>query len=379
MLHAAGHEAFLVGGCVRDCLMGQSPQDWDVCTAAKPAEIQACFAHAVTIHTGIAHGTVTVVSGGMPVEITTYRVEGPYSDGRHPDAVTFTDSLTEDLARRDFTMNAMAYHPAQGLVDPFGGQGAIAARQIVCVGDAAARFREDALRMLRGLRFAATLGFTIEPRTRDAMQRCAHLVHQISRERVHGELSKLLLGAFAGEVLAAQGEILMGAVPGIQPFCHDRLQPLAAVGIDALPAVAAVRLAAVFPTETEKHLTALKYSRSMTRDAAALGRLLTKEPSSARVEIKRTLCREGERITVLYYSVFGKEALVQDVLQSGECWHLKQLAVNGNDLMAVGIKPGKAVGCVLLNLLDLVIEERLENRREILLAYGRRMHENAPR
>lgn len=190
-LRQAGHAAHPVGGCVRDLLLGRTPGDYDVCTSAHPEQVMALFEH--TIPTGIQHGTVTVLTGDGPVEVTTFRREGGYADGRHPDAVTFDVGLTEDLARRDFTINAMALGPAGEVIDPFGGQADLKARLVRCVGEPDRRFSEDALRMLRAVRFAAQLGFAIQPNTEEAIRRNAGRMRQVSGERIKTELEKTLL------------------------------------------------------------------------------------------------------------------------------------------------------------------------------------------
>ncbi|MBR0153830.1 MAG: CCA tRNA nucleotidyltransferase, partial [Lachnospiraceae bacterium] len=190
-LEEAGHEAYIVGGCVRDALLGREPQDWDITTSALPEQVQALFRR--TIDTGIQHGTVTVMFGKEAYEVTTYRIDGEYHDGRHPDQVTFTRSLEEDLKRRDFTINAMAYNPKRGLVDLFGGQKDLAERVIRAVGDARERFSEDALRMLRAVRFAGQLGFAIEEGTLEGIRALAPTLAKISQERIREELTKLLL------------------------------------------------------------------------------------------------------------------------------------------------------------------------------------------
>ena len=203
-LRAAGHDAYIVGGCVRDSLLGRIPGDWDICTAARPEQTQAVFAGQKLILTGLKHGTVAVVLRGKPYEITTFRVDGGYADHRHPDAVRFVPRVEDDLARRDFTVNAMAWAPRRGLVDCFGGRADLAAGVIRCVGNPDARFREDALRMLRAVRFAAKLGCTIQPDTRAAILRNAGRTALVSGERIKGELEKILVSPapeWAGEVV----------------------------------------------------------------------------------------------------------------------------------------------------------------------------------
>ena len=223
-LQAAGHQTFVVGGCVRDSLLGRAPEDWDICTSAQPGEVEALFQGRRLLLNGKKHGTVAVVEGGKSWEITTFRCDGAYSDGRHPDAVRFVPDVRQDLARRDFTVNAMAWSPAAGLVDPFGGQADLRAGVLRCVGDPNARFAEDALRVLRAPRFAAQLGFALEPGTAAAARRCRGRVALVSPERIFTELDKLLAGAQAGRVLAQYGEILAGALPEILP-CIGCTQP----------------------------------------------------------------------------------------------------------------------------------------------------------
>ncbi|MBR5533460.1 MAG: tRNA nucleotidyltransferase, partial [Ruminiclostridium sp.] len=213
LLRVAGHEAWIVGGCVRDHLLGITPKDYDITTSALPEETKAVFSGFSVIETGIRHGTVTVMMEGEPLEITTYRVDGGYTDARHPDQVTFTRSLREDAARRDFTMNAMAYAPGEGIQDFFGGQADVQAGIIRAVGDPAVRFQEDALRILRGIRFAAVLGFALEPETEQAARQYAPLLQKVSAERIAQELGKLLCGKYAGRILATYPDILGQFIP----------------------------------------------------------------------------------------------------------------------------------------------------------------------
>ena len=223
-LHGAGYQAYVVGGCVRDSLLGRTPEDWDICTSARPDETEALFAGRRLLLNGKRHGTVAVVLDGHSWEITTFRQDGAYSDGRHPDAVQFVPSLREDLARRDFTVNAMAWTPDAGLVDPFGGQDDLAAGVLRCVGDPDTRFAEDALRVLRAVRFAAQLDFALDAPTAAAARRCRDSVRQVSPERIFTELDKLLAGPAVGRVLADCGEILGGALPEVLP-CIGCTQP----------------------------------------------------------------------------------------------------------------------------------------------------------
>jgi len=361
MLWEQGSEAFVVGGCVRDVLMGKAPSDWDVCTSARPEEIKRCFAAEKLIETGLSHGTVTVLMGEMPVEVTTFRIDGTYRDGRHPESVEFTRRVEKDLARRDFTINAMAFHPSRGLIDPFEGGKAIERREIVCVGAPERRFAEDGLRIMRGLRFAATLGFAVEGETLNAMKRCCGVLKQVSRERINAELSKLLLGFNADRVLSEYGDILREAVPGLVPAKVNHLP-------EQLPA----RLAAVFPADTKSHLQNLKFSGKIVSDTQALARLGAGKPPESETEIKRMLALEGEEITRMYLAMVGEEEAAERVLNSGKCWNLKQLAIDGRDLLGIGVPPGRDVGLLLEELLQLVIEEKLDNNRKTLLDYSRR-------
>lgn len=282
-LHGAGFEAYVVGGCVRDSLLGRIPGDWDICTSARPEETEALFSGQRLLLNGKRHGTVAIVLEGHSWEITTFRQDGAYSDGRHPDAVQFVPSLREDLARRDFTVNAMAWSPADGLVDPFGGQRDLSAGILRCVSDPEARFAEDALRVLRAVRFAAQLDFALDGPTAAAARHCRDNVRQISPERIFTELDKLLAGPAAGRVLAECGEILGGALPEVLPcigctqpgrwHCYDVWQHTAA----AVAAADTVSLAAAGDTHGPQvlrwaallHDLAKPLCRTETPDGAA--------------------------------------------------------------------------------------------------------------
>ena len=251
-LHEAGFEAWLVGGCVRDMLLGCAPKDYDLATSARPEETKAVFPGETVLETGIRHGTVTVLLEGMPLEITTYRVDGAYSDARHPDGVTFADNLRADAARRDFTINAMAYAPGRGLRDYFGGQADLRAGCLRAVGDPGTRFQEDALRILRGLRFAAVLDFSLEEETDRAARRYAPLLTKVSAERCAAELGKLLCGPAAGRILRAYPAVLGVVIPELLPMvgfahrnahhCYD-VWTHTAVAVDHVPPRLPLRLA----------------------------------------------------------------------------------------------------------------------------------------
>ena len=254
-LEEKGREAYVVGGCVRDSLLGQPPHDWDICTAATPQEVMECFAGERALPTGLAHGTVTLVRQGIPYEITTFRIDGTYSDGRRPDEVVFVRDLKEDLARRDFTINAMAYSPRTGIVDCFGGRKDLQEQQIRAVREPEARFQEDGLRILRALRFAATYGFGVEAKTASAARKCKNLMKNVSVERIFTEFSRLICGIGAGDVLAAFPDIIGIFLPEILPSIgfrqeHPRhiydIWSHTAMAISAAPPDRAVRFALLF-------------------------------------------------------------------------------------------------------------------------------------
>ena len=217
-LEQAGYASYVVGGAVRDCLAGRQPHDYDLCTAALPQQVEELFADYHVIETGLQHGTVTVIVEGEPVEVTTFRTEGRYSDGRRPDSVAFVSHIEEDLARRDFTVNAMAYSPIHGLCDPFGGQEDLEHKQLRCVGDPDTRLQEDALRILRALRFAAQRGYTIEPETAVALHRNRQRLSHVSAERITSELLQMICGAHAGSILMAFSDIITEILPELSPM-----------------------------------------------------------------------------------------------------------------------------------------------------------------
>ena len=373
-LNAAGHQAYAVGGCVRDLARGVPPHDYDICTSALPAQTERCFAGERVVETGIKHGTVTVLMAGEPYEITTFRTDGDYLDGRHPQSVAFTDSLTEDLRRRDFTINAMAYHPDIGLRDPFDGQADIARRMIRCVGDANARFTEDALRILRALRFAAELGFDIAPDTARAMRELSGRLALISRERIAAELLRALKGINAVPVLQAFDTVLLAALPDY---------PAAALP-EALHALAVLprgdivlRLAALLApcgAAGARVLASLKPSRTLSGQVLVL--TAAAGENIPRAELPLWLARLGETQLRRLLTLQGRDDLMSclpALLAQRLPLTLGDLAVNGRDLTAAGLPAGAELGRTLNALHRRVLLGELPNERGALLAAATKM------
>lgn len=370
-LNTAGYEAYAVGGCVRDSLMGIEPTDWDITTSATPAEMQTVFADYRTIETGIKHGTLTVIVEDMPLEITTYRVDGDYSDGRHPDSVSFTRYLAEDLRRRDFTINAMAYHPRTGVVDLYGGQADIAEGVISCVGEAKKRFSEDALRILRALRFASVLGFQISKETETAIRALYPTLSCVSVERITTELSKLLCGLSVHRIVADYFEVIRHIIPEIKEV-HD-LNLLSIV-----PATVTTRWVALFycgNLSEEDADTALRRLRLDNRTIRAVKTVLNCRfmPHSTDADLLRLLNRLDNydllRDYLVLNEVDGEICLrIERMLAEQRCYKVSMLAVNGDDVLKCGIS-GPQIGAMLNTLLDAVIEAKCPNEKQALLRY----------
>ena len=430
-LETAGHRAWCVGGCVRDALLGRAPEDWDVTTAARPEETMALFGDRA-VPTGLRHGTVTVRTAAGGVEVTTLRRDGAYRDHRRPESVTFTDSLEEDLRRRDFTVNALAVDLRGTLQDPLGGRADLAAGVLRCVGDPDRRFDEDALRILRGARFAAQLGFAIHPDTAAAIHRNRALLGDIAPERIWTELKKLVTGAHAAEVLRAYPDVIGVFWPEVLPMvgfdqrnrhhCHNvwehTLHALAAV-----PPEVELRLAMLLhdigkpncftvdekgqghfyghPAESARlageMLRRLRADNATTETVVRLVTWHDKNIPRTRSGVARALGKLGERdlrrlLDVKradnlaqapeYRAVQGEidkaEAILDQLLAEGACVSLRQLAVNGRDLLALGLS-GPAVGRILRTLLDAVLDETLPNQRAALLAAARNYKESEER
>ena len=353
-LERSGYEARLVGGCVRDTLLHRRPNDWDVATAAAPEAVTELFER--TVPTGIRHGTVTVLYGGSACEVTTYRVEGAYSDHRRPDSVRFTSRLEEDLSRRDFTINAMAMDASLAITDPFGGREDLSRRLIRCVGDARERFTEDALRMLRAVRFAAQLDFALDSAALEAIAGCAPLCSALSPERVAAELRAVLasrdpdmvwlmadLGLLNAWLTPREGERThLGALPRyarLAHFCSD----LSRCGNI---------------TSTDTFLRSLRMDTRSVKICSAAAEIL----ASGSRDYKRLLRDYGEDAVLAAYP---KSRRLREVLRSGECWSLASLAITGGELAALGYA-GRELGEELRRLLEHVIDCPEDNRPEIL-------------
>lgn len=419
-LESAGYEAWCVGGAVRDALLGLPPGDWDVTTSAPPEAVLALFSPDA-LPTGLKHGTVTV-GGGRGVEVTTFRRDGDYSDNRHPDHVEFTGSLREDLSRRDFTVNAIAADLRGELSDPFGGQADLVSKTLRAVGEAEKRFEEDALRILRGLRFASRLGFAVEPATDRAIRHCAPLLQNIAPERIQAELTGVLCGTYAADVLLSYPDVLGVFMPEILPsvgfdqhsvyHCYDVWEHTArAVGLAKPDPVLRWALllhdlgkpaAFTLDEEGRGHFYG-HWRKSVPLGAAILDRLRLDNRSRHAIltlverhdapltlsekSVRRNLARYGEETLRLLLEVKRADNLAQAeayrdrqalisqyedllrvVLESGACFSLKHLAVKGGDMLALGLE-GPAVGKALNELLELVIDGKLPNDKGVLLEY----------
>ena len=382
-LHAAGHAAYAVGGCVRDSLLGQTPHDWDLCTSATPEQVLELFGETHCIPTGLQHGTVTVKHGGELYEITTFRTEGAYSDGRHPDHVAFVPDVKEDLARRDFTINAMAYNAEEGLIDPFGGQNDLAAGIVRAVGEPQRRFEEDALRILRLYRFAARFGFAIDPATGQAARALCRHLDCVSEERIAEELSRLLAAPAPGAYLEA--EVLAVIFPELDAAelpesrrILDALEP----GMEHVPVRLAALLCPLGEAGARAALRRLKCSNALTGTVATLVReaaagmpgaalTLTARRFLSRYDLATitdltALCSAQHPEQAEAFAALQQEAA--RLVETNACCRINQLAVNGRDLMDAGIRPGPGLRRVLDALLEQVLTGQLPNEKAALLA-----------
>lgn len=420
ILDKNGHEGYVVGGCVRDALMSKQPHDWDICTSASPDVVLALFKQDKVIETGLKHGTVTVVKDDEPYEVTTYRIDGSYTDGRHPDGVTFTRNLVDDLARRDFTMNAMAYNNGT-LIDPFGGAEDLKNKTIRCVGDSNQRFIEDGLRIMRALRFSSALGFSIDEKCKMSVHDNLNLLCNISKERINTELCKLIMGVNVEQVLLEYSDVFAyivpstGAMMGFQQ--HNKYHVYDVWGHTARAVAASasdlvVRLALLlhdigkpecFTLEegighfyghahksqeiAESVLKELKFSNEILSSVVQLVGYHDSMLIASKPAVKRWLNKIGEMQTrrlleVQRGDVLGQceryhaerlqrlkafESLIDEVVADEACFSLKDLAITGNDIILLGFEPGKIIGKILNDLLLSVIDGELKNEKNELL------------
>ena len=421
ILESNGHEAYAVGGCVRDCILGKVPHDWDITTSALPEQVKALFQR--TFDTGIEHGTVTVLMSGIGYEVTTYRVDGKYEDGRHPNEVTFTASLEEDLKRRDFTINAMAYNDSKGLVDLFGGKEDLEAGIIRAVGNPEERFTEDALRMLRALRFSAQLGFEIEQATYQAICDFAPTLEKISAERIQVEMVKLVTSDHPDRIrdvyetgltkiffpefdammecdqvnkhhMYTVGEhtiVSMGLAPAdkvirLAMMLHDIAKPVCKTTDDK-----GQNHFKMHPVEGEKMARAvlrrLKFDNDTTDKVCNLVRNHDDRPEINERNVRRMIIRVKQenfqdllavkRADCLAQSMYHREEklayiaelerVFNEVVAAGDCLKIKDLKINGKDLLAMGVPQGQKIGEILTTLFDEVVENPQLNEREYLL------------
>ena len=422
-LHAAGYAAYAVGGCVRDSLLGRTAHDWDLCTSALPQQVMELFGTEQCIPTGLQHGTVTIKYGGQLYETTTFRTEGSYTDGRHPDEVQFVPDVREDLARRDFTINAMAYNAAEGLVDPFGGQADLQNGLLRAVGEPQQRFTEDALRILRLYRFAARFGFALDVATARAARQLAPHLDCVSAERIQEELAKLLAAPQPGAYL--EPAVLAVVLPELTPESLTAAKPVVdacPAGEENLPVRWAALLGALGEADTRRVLKRLRCSNACIEETAVLvretagegvcrsfsedrplgwdpaaagsragdgmARFVSEEKASARpgdIHIRQLLGRYGlrtvERLCALWAALHPQDAQncalaaqrARQLEADGVCCRVSQLAVNGRDLMAAGIPAGPALRRVLEALLDGVIRAECPNEKPALLAAAQKM------
>lgn len=422
-LQAHGFEAYAVGGCVRDSVLGREPEDWDIATSATPEVTKSLFAK--TFDTGIEHGTVTVLMGKEGFEVTTYRIDGEYEDSRHPKNVAFTRNLKDDLLRRDFTINAMAYNESSGLVDIFGGTEDLNAGIIRCVGDAVARFGEDALRILRAVRFAAQLGFQIEEETGNAIKKLSSALANISAERIQAELVKILVSPNPERILDAYEfgitKVILPEFDAMMQTEQETPHHMYNVGVHTVKSMMSIRPDKILRLTMLLHDVGKPLMKTMDHQGTAhfkchdikgeemakaiLRRLKFDNDTTKKVvklvlyhdyrmpakpkNVRKAINKIGEELFPYYIEVRRADALAQsefqresklqviddiencwlEIKKRGECVSLKELDVKGSDLIAAGMKPGKEIGDALKLMLEMVIEEPDQNQKEKLLIW----------
>lgn len=383
-----GYEAYAVGGCVRDSILGRVPGDWDITTSALPQQVKALFRR--TIDTGIQHGTVTIMLGKNGYEVTTYRIDGKYEDSRHPESVEFTPNLEEDLKRRDFTINAMAYNDENGIVDIFGGIDDIRNRIIRCVGNAHDRFTEDALRILRAVRFSAQLGFEIDKATKDAARELAPTLVKISRERIHTELNKLLLSDnpdyFSVVYELGVMKVIISELEDVNSGDIDRLRVLIKRTKPCLPERYAALLSVIGKDKTRAVLKGLKLDNATISMAVKLVEYLGITPALTEPQMRHYINEVGKEdaLRVIDFNLsFADDSMHEEytdmrklcahVLERGDCTSLKELDVTGKDLVDAGFEAGKQLGELLNSLLTEVLDKPSLNDRNYLLGRAKEL------
>ena len=425
-LEQKGFQAYIVGGCVRNTLLGLLVNDWDMTTSATPEEMKECFSDLRTIETGIQHGTLTVLVEGTPLEITTFRNDGEYRDNRHPVGVTFSRNIEEDLCRRDFTVNAMAYHPERGLVDLFEGQKDLKKRVIACVGEPEKRFHEDGLRILRALRFASVLDFSIAPETASAVHACRHLLNNIAAERIREEFCRLICGVGAVRILREYPDVIGVFLPELERcvdfeqntkyHCYDVFEHTLHA-LELAPPDLITRLAVLlhdigkplcytedesgghfkghgdagveivkdvmkrlrFDNKTAARVTAQVdyHDREIPAVEKSVKRLMnhfSDEDISILMEVKRCdRLAHAKEYSEPSEAIFEIPRIVEKLRAEDTCLSLKDLKIGGEDLIAMGIPRGKEIGRILNALLEQILDGELENDREALLAQARRI------
>lgn len=431
-LSERGHEAFAVGGCVRDSLLGILPKDYDITTSARPDEIIAAFPELSYFDAGIKHGTVSLIVNGNVYEVTTYRVDGDYLDHRHPDNVVFVSSITDDLARRDLTINAMAYSDAQGLCDPFGGADDLKTGIVRAVGDPRKRFDEDALRILRALRFASVYGFSIDEDTSAAIHELSYLIKGVAFERVKAELDRLLCGKNVGHILREYHDVIERVIPeisvtvgydqGTRYHEFDLWEHIVRT-VENVPPNVTLRYTMLLhdlgkpssrtidrrgqchykghasaSVPIARQITArLKFDKKTADDIVCLVGAHMDAPPTDRPSARRMIKKYGVSRTEMLLHVMRADnlskksdgendpripetaaarVLVESVVHDGDACTLSALAVGGNDLIALGASRGRAIGEMLETLLDMVIDGKLENRRDDLLDFAKKIVNN---
>ncbi len=428
-LMASGFEAYAVGGCVRNALMGLTPHDWDICTSAKPEEMLQVFKEYETLDFGLKHGTLAVMVEGELFEVTTYRVDGVYSDNRHPESVTFTDNLTLDLSRRDFTCNAMAYNGTDGIIDPFGGAEDLKNNLLRCVGDPDRRFHEDALRILRALRFASAYGFKIEEATSKSVHSCAELLNNVAAERIRDELIGILIGKNALAILSDYRDVFAVFVPElIETFDFPQRSPhhrhdvwqhivhtVAAIDSDPLLRIVMLLHDIGKPRARTTDLNGTDHFKGHQQISAWISESILRRlrfPNSfidnclllilshdirfdgSQKQVRRTLQKLGEdnmrrlfkiqRADIAAQSEYLRaeklagvdraEEAFERILSEDQCYQLKDLAVNGKDIIGMDLFKGREIGETLNALLDEVIDGTLKNEKNALLKRARQYY-----